>query len=323
MPNAREKVYPPFWKIMTNNQKQYTFIFIILGLTLIFSGWGFWKYLHRQNKLTFNGDRAFNDIQVQVSLGPRIPNSEAHKKTIEYIQTELKNSKWNVTLLEQSINGHIAYNVLATRSLLSPELYLAAHYDSRIYADEDPDLAKHTTPVPGANDGASGVAVLLEIARILPTDSIPTALLFIDIEDNGHIQGWDWIQGSKAFANQMSTKPKALILLDMIGDSDLNIYKERNSDPEITNQIWETAKNLGYETSFIPSYKYQVLDDHIPFIEKGIRSVDIIDLDYRYWHTTQDTPDKVSAVSLQKVGTTLLTWIAQYGPCLSTNKCQK
>jgi glutaminyl-peptide cyclotransferase len=323
MLNAQRKVYIPSWKIMTNNQKLFNFIFIILGFTLIFSGLGLWDYFHQDNKLIFNGDRAFHDIQVQVGLGPRIPNSEAHKNVIRYMQTELKNSNWNITLLEQSFNGHTAYNLLATRNLLNPELYLAAHYDSRIYADEDPDPAKHTTPVPGANDGASGVAVLLEIARSLPTDSIPTALLFIDIEDNGHIQGWDWIQGSRAFANQMTTKPKALILLDMIGDSDLNIYKERNSDAEITNQIWETAKNLGYESSFIQSYKYQVLDDHIPFIEKGIRSVDIIDLDYQYWHTTQDTPDKVSAVSLHKVGTTLLTWIAQYGPCLSTNNCQK
>ncbi|MEI7848341.1 MAG: M28 family peptidase [Chloroflexota bacterium] len=308
---------------MTNNQRKYSFIFINLGLTIIFSGWGLWYNFLQEKIVLFNGDNAFHDVQVLVNLGPRIPNSEAHKKTIEYIQTELIKFNWNVTLLEQSINGHTAYNILATRSLLNPDLYLAAHYDSRIYADEDPDPGKRTTPVPGANDGASGVAVLLEIARSLPTNSIPTALLFIDIEDNGHIQGWDWIQGSRAYANQMTTKPKALILLDMIGDSDLNIYMERNSDVEITNQIWETAKNLGYESSFIQSFKYQVLDDHIPFLEKGIRSVDIIDLDYQYWHTTQDIPDKISAVSLQKVGSTILTWIAQYGPCLSTGKCQK
>ena len=100
--------------------------------------------------------------------------------------------------------------------------------------------------------------------------------------------------------------------MDMIGDADLNIYMEKNSDPELTRQIWETAKMMGYEDAFIPETKFRVTDDHIPFLNAGIPAVDLIDLDYPYWHTISDTPDKVSAESLEIVGNTLLHWILTY-----------
>jgi len=269
----------------------------------------------------FNAERALNDVKTQVDFGPRVPDSPAHQQVIEYIQLQLKNAGWTGTLLQQQINGHTAYNILATRSSTDPAILLGAHYDSRIYADNDPVATNQTQAVPGANDGASGVAVLLEIARSLPLESVPTALLFIDIEDNGRIPGWDWIQGSKVFAADTKLQPKAVVILDMIGDADLNIYMEKNSDSGITKQIWKTARTLGYQTAFIPEYKYQVLDDQMPFIERGFRSVDIIDLDYPYWHTIQDTTDKVSASSLQKVGDTMLAWIRNYGPCLKAQNC--
>ena len=97
----------------------------------------------------------------------------------------------------------------------------------------------------------------------------------------------------------------------MIGDADLNIYKELNSNPELTDSIWAVAKELGYESKFIPEYKHSMLDDHTPFVQAGIPAVDIIDFDYPYWHTVQDTPDKVSAESLDAVGETLLVWVVQ------------
>jgi glutaminyl-peptide cyclotransferase len=121
----------------------------------------------------------------------------------------------------------------------------------------------------------------------------------------------------------MTIQPQAVVIVDMIGDADLNIYMEKGSDAGLTRQIWKTAKTLGYESAFIPEEKYQVLDDHVPFIEKGLRAVDIIDLDYPYWHTLQDTPDKVSAASLQKVGDTLLAWIRDYGACLAQQNCNE
>ena len=100
-------------------------------------------------------------------------------------------------------------------------------------------------------------------------------------------------------------------MIDMIGDSDLNIYKERNSNVELTDAVWATAKALGYEGKFIDEYKYSMIDDHSPFLEAGLPAIDSIDFDYPYWHTAQDTPDKVSAESLKAVGETLRSWVVQ------------
>lgn len=182
-----------------------------------------------------------------------------------------------------------------------------AHYDSRLSADNDPQPLNAALPVPGANDGASGVAVLLEIARVLPAGA-PVELAFVDAEDQGRLPGWDWILGSRALAESIPA-PRALILLDMIGDADLNIHPEKNSDPRLTEEIWQTAAALGYGDFFPTQSKYRVIDDHVPFLERGVPAVDLIDLDYPYWHTLADTPDKVSAHSLQVVGETLLAWL--------------
>lgn len=257
----------------------------------------------------FDGTRAYTDVLAQTAFGPRTPGSQAHADTVAYISTELKKAGWIPTLQKQEINGHIAENIVAKRNEATPTILLGAHYDSRLWADNDNDPANRRQPVPGANDGASGVAVLLEIARTLPRDSASVWLVFFDIEDNGSIPGWDWILGSKAYAGSLTVKPKVVVVVDMIGDANLNINMEHNSDAEYTRQIWGAAKRLGYESAFLPEYKYTVEDDHLPFIEKGLRAVDIIDLDYPYWHTVQDTADKVSAKSLQIVGATLLEWI--------------
>jgi len=311
------------WKTMKLRRLIFGLIcFDILAIASIFA-WITWVPSASTSSHTFDATRAMQDVTAQVGFGPRLPDSTAHQETIKYIQAELERAGWQSTLLEQKINGHTAKNILATRSKENPTLLLGAHYDSRLLADNDPQSANQGLPVPGANDGASGVAVLLELARSLPANSTATALLFIDIEDNGRIPGWDWLQGSMAFAANLSFQPSAVVIIDMIGDADLNIYKEQNSDPELTTQIWDTARKLGYESAFIPQYKYRVLDDHMPFISKGLRAVDIIDLDYKYWHTTQDTPDKLSTASLDMVGKTLLAWIHDYGPCLRQQNCNE
>ncbi len=166
-------------------------------------------------------------------------------------------------------------------------------------------------PVPGANDGASGVAVLLELARTLPEDTVPVWLVFFDAEDNGRITGWDWILGSRAFVEEIEVNPQAVVIVDMIGDADLNIHLEKNSNLEIRTEIWGMAERLGYGDVFINTEKYAMLDDHTPFLEAGIPAVDIIDFDYPYWHTIADTPDKVSAKSLLAVGDTLWHWVVE------------
>ena len=260
---------------------------------------------------SFEGERAYADVLTQVSFGARVPGSDGHTKIQEWIQAELESAGWQVEIQTSESLGHPIENLVAYRSAESPQIILGAHYDTRMFADSDPDPAQHTNFVPGANDGASGVAVLLELARTLPQESVPVWLVFFDAEDNGRIEGWDWILGSREFVKNNPVQPRAVIIVDMIGDADLNIYKERNSNPDLTDEIWTVAKELGYDNKFIPEYKHSMIDDHTPFIEAGIPAVDIIDFDYPYWHTVQDTPDKVSAESLSAVGETLYVWIMQ------------
>lgn len=263
--------------------------------------------------IVFDGERAYLDVAKQLSFGPRIHDSAAKEEFIAWLTAELEKSGWEVSIQYGEMLGKPIKNIVATRGKESSELLLAAHYDSRLAADSDLDPGMRSQPVPGANDGASGVAVLLELSRVLPGDSIPVGLLFTDAEDNGRIPGWDWIMGSRYYASVMQIRPKAVIVVDMVGDKDLNIYREINSDPELTSQIWEVAKNLGYENYFINQPKHSILDDHIPFVEAGIPAVDIIDIEYPYWHTTQDTLDKISPQSLAAVGETLLQWILLQG----------
>ena len=134
-------------------------------------------------------------------------------------------------------------------------------------------------------------------------------LQIFHLEDNGDIPGYDWILGSTEFVKSLEAHPSAAVIIDMIGDSNLNIYIEANSNEFLSQEIWEHANKLGYGEQFIPQSKYSILDDHIPFLENGIDAVDIIDFEYAYWHTTQDTIDKVSPDSLKVVGDTLLEWI--------------
>jgi Zn-dependent M28 family amino/carboxypeptidase len=275
-----------------------------------------------ENQHVFNGERAMRDVQYQVALGPRLPESNAHAQAVEYIQTELRKAGWTVDIQETESMGHPIRNIIAKRGEGHPWIILGAHYDSRIVADRDPMNENQQLPVPGANDGASGVAALLEIARALtPTgEQIESTveeeegqlwLVFFDAEDNGNLPGWDWLLGSRAFVSQLEAKPDAVVVLDMIGDADLNIYLEKNSDPILAKQIWQHAERLGFSDQFINTEKYRIIDDHLPFIEAGISAVDLIDFDYPYWHTIADTPDKVSSKSLQIVGEVILSWLAE------------
>ncbi len=286
----------------------------IIGLLLVSAvGWYMYALLSQPEpaSASFDGQRAYADVQTQVAFGPRSPGTDGHAQIVAWMRAELESAGWQVEVQESEALGHPVQNIVAKRGDASPQIILGAHYDSRMYADNDPDPANHTQPVPAANDGASGVAVLLELARTLPKDSVPTWLVFFDAEDNGRIEGWDWILGSREFVKNNVLQPRAVVVIDMIGDADLNIYKERNSNAGLTDEIWGVANSLGYEKQFIAEYKYSMEDDHTPFLEAGIPAVDIIDFDYPYWHTVGDTTDKVSAESLEVVGKTLWTWITQ------------
>jgi len=294
---------------------------ILIGILFaLVSGWYFASFLNakpfdktqgRSDPVFFDGPRAYDDVKAQVALGARTPGSLGHAQVQELIRTELESAGWGVDFHESERMGHPIRNIIAKRSGEAPQIVLGAHYDTRLVADRDIDESKRGEPVPGANDGASGVAVLLELARTLPDNTVPVWLVFFDTEDNGRIEGWNWILGSRAFAEEISIQPRAVVIVDMIGDADLNIYLEKNSDKTIRAEIWSTAAKLGYDRQFINEENHSMLDDHTPFLEKGIPAVDIIDFDYPYYHTTQDTVDKVSAESLGAVGDTLWHWIVE------------
>ncbi len=288
----------------------------MIGILLVAAGLYAYTRLSQPTTVPvmFDGQHAYADVKTQVAFGSRVPGTAGHAKIEKWMSQELTKAGWQVEIQKSEAMGHPVHNIVARRGSEPPQIIIGAHYDSRMYADHDPDPAQHKNYVPAANDGASGVAVLLGLARSLPKQAIPVWLVFFDAEDNGDIPGWDWLLGSREFVKNNPVKPRAAIVVDMIGDKDLNIYKERNSTPELTDEIWEVAKELGYEKQFIPDYKYSMLDDHTPFLEAGIPAVDIIDFDYPYWHTTQDTLDKVSAESLQAVGATLRTWVMQQSP---------
>lgn len=268
-----------------------------------------WLVVYPSSRSTnFDGQRAYQDVIKQVSFGPRVPGSQAHADAIAYIQQQLSLAGWETQIQNITWQGFEVENILASNSENEPRIILGAHYDSRMLADQDSGAGRNS-PVPGANDGASGVAALLELARTIPKKSIPIGLVFFDAEDDGGLDGRDWLMGSRAFVSELTYRPEAVIVLDMIGDKNLDIYIESNSTLSLVTEIWGTAARLGYADQFIQTPKYSMEDDHTPFLEAGIPAVDIIDFDYPYWHTTSDTPDKVSPASLKIVGDTLLTWI--------------
>jgi len=260
-------------------------------------------------KIVFSGERALALVSEQMAFGDRIPGSEAHTLVGDWIITELEENGWEAQEQLFSYREFQGRNIIGMAGPKEGEwVLLGAHYDTRPISDRDEK--NPWTPVPGANDGGSGVAVLLELARVLQTEDLNKSiwLVFFDLEDSGGIDGKDWIVGSTHFVEQLDRIPDEVIIVDMVGDSDLKIFYEANSDPELMAEIWGIAAELGYDT-FIPAAKHSVLDDHTPFLQQGIPAIDIIDFDYPFWHTTQDTLDKVSSASLEQVGRTIQHWL--------------
>ncbi len=259
----------------------------------------------------FDGDMAYQLLEEQMTFGPRWPGSPGHQAAGNFIVEHLSDLDW---IVEEQ---RFAYQDIEGRNIIGrvnegagPVIILGAHYDSRKIADQTPGSIE---PVPGAVDGASGVAVLLELARALDVEAIEQEvwLAFFDVEDNGSggMPGFDWIVGSTYMANNLQIMPEAMVLVDMIGDSDQQLYYEGNSDPELQSHLWQIANDLEYGNAFIPEYRHTMIDDHLPFARRGIPAVDIIDFDYPYWHTVEDTADKANPQSLARVGRTLETWL--------------
>ena len=274
--------------------------FLLLVPCLLLTGCGV------PEPLVFDGAAAYAHVEAQCDFGFRPTGSEEGWATGDYIISYLEEQGWTVETEEFTYRDTPVRNIVG-RVGEGPVILLGAHYDTRRSADEE----DASVPVMGANDGASGVAVLLELARSLDRDKLQNEvwLAFFDAEDNGRLDGWEWCVGSNYMATHLEITPEAVVVVDMIGDADQQLYLERNSTPELQAHLWEIGATLGYTDTYISQYRWAMYDDHVPFAQQGIPAVDIIDFDYPYWHTTQDTSDKVSAASLERVGRMLEVWL--------------
>ena len=266
---------------------------------------------------TYNGELAFSFLEKQCEFGPRPPGSEAHGAMRDWLVGVLQEHAEEVsvqrfTAFDTDGNEVALSNVIASFRMDARERVLfGAHWDTRWIAEHDPVESNRGTPIMGANDGASGVAVLLGLAVMMSERSpkIGVDLVFFDGEDGGNGGGFsDFCVGSTFFASRMGGySPDYAVVVDMIGDSDLAIPVEPNSMsacPSVVRTVWEAAERVG-ATSFSYESGTAMFDDHIPLIRAGVPTALIIDFDYAYWHTTGDTPDKCSPESLWEVGAVL------------------
>ena len=284
----------------------------------------------------FNGDSALSYARQTVAFGPRIPGTEAARKAGDWMVARLRatadtviEQRWTHTT--QKGEKLPLRNILARfRPNEKNRVLYLTHWDTRPRADSDPIAANRDKPFDGANDGASGVGLFLALADQLK--KTPPAygvdLLLVDGEDWGTFgpPDVDVLIGSEYFAAHLPEpgyKPLFGVLFDMIGDKELEIKQEPNSidaAPEVVQRVWSTAKDLGYESTFVPrAGDYPITDDHIPLIRAGLRVIDVIDLEYpdheavmagqSYHHATSDTMDKISAKSLKIVGDVALTLV--------------
>lgn len=282
----------------------------------------------------FDGTAALAYAGKQVAFGPRVPGSPAWQQAGDWIVAQMKSradtvieQRWTHTLL----NGQTIpmRNILARyRPAATDRILYVTHWDSRPVADAETDSAKKKLPIPGANDGASGVGLFVALGDALKKapPNVGVDLLFVDGEDYGDFGHTDSVPpdvliGSTYFATHLPSPgyhPIFGVLWDMIGDRDLQIYQEQNSidvAPEVVTRVWQTAASLGYANSFIDQPKYPVIDDHIPLIRiAGFHVIDVIDLDYPDHHKLSDTMDKISAQSLQTVGDVALAVLEKQEP---------
>ncbi len=283
-----------------------------------------------------DGQRAYKYLKQICDLGPRPAGSEANTKQRTMVAKHFKDA--GATIIEQPFTGtdprsNARVSMVNLIGSWYPErlqrVVIGAHYDTRPFPDEERDPSRRNLPFIGANDGASGVALLMEIANHLGTLVTPWGvdLVLFDGEElvygQGQNQNGEYFLGSKEFARlyadgvdsgKLRSRYAAGIVLDMVGDRDLTIDQEEQSvnlAPGLVRDVWGVAKRLK-ATAFRSRVGMAVLDDHLPLNNAGIPAIDIIDFDYRaYWHTSQDLPERCSGASLEQVGRVVTAWLAQ------------
>jgi Zn-dependent M28 family amino/carboxypeptidase len=268
----------------------------------------------------FNGERAFEYLEQQVSFGPRVPGSEASSLCRSYFVNFFE--KNNLVIDSQKFiypDPYSGKNIEMVNIIgriypeVDPEdhILLMAHYDSRPMSDNSTDTLVRNNPIDGANDGASGAAVLMELSNLFYDTKPPCGidLVLVDGEDWGKAGDLEnYLLGSREFARKgIREKYRFGIVIDMVGEKDQQLYREGYSEKfhkPLNDLVWKTAAELGID-AFKDSVKYIVIDDHLPLQSAGVSAIDIIDLDYPQWHTENDTPDKCSPLSLANVGRVL------------------
>lgn len=291
------------------------------------------KERHTVSQAKFCADSAYNYVKSQVDFGPRIPGSDGHKSCKEYIVNQLARFGAD-TIIEQNLT---ATNYLGTDMPLTnimgrynPEsndrILLIAHWDTRPWADADKDVNKRMLPVPGANDGASGVGVLLELARMFneKAPEVGVDLLFVDGEDSGNSSGWGsseetWCLGTQYWVKHMPYTPESMprygILLDMVGGVDARFYREYLSQgfaERINDKVWSHASAAGFDKFFLNEVRGGITDDHIFINRAGIPCIDIIECSHPatgsfspVWHTVSDDMNHIDRATLNAVGQTV------------------
>jgi len=265
----------------------------------------------------FNGEQALAYARTFMEFGARVPGTDAHRRAGDWITSEMRLRadtvyEQNWTHKTQAGASIPLRNVVARfRPMAEERLLYVTHWDSRPVADKSSTEAERKMPTPGANDGASGVGLFLALGDVLKQapPGFGVDLVFVDGEDYGTFTpDVDVLLGSAYFAGNLpsaSYQPLFGLVFDMIGERDLRIEQEGYSverAPEVVERVWRTAADLGYGNVFIPSVTTPITDDHLPLLNKGLRVIDVIDLDYAWHHTVNDTIDKLSARSLKVVG---------------------
>ena len=292
-----------------------------LFLTLIFLGC-------QSNVPRFDEDHAFSYLVAQCDFGPRNPGSDGYYACLDYLITELDQSANEIILQDfsyQERRYNKQYDLENIIARFNPDAefqtVISAHWDTRPWADQEDLRQDRDQPIIGANDGASGVAILLELAKIMGENPPPIGvnLVFFDGEDMG-VPGENetYCQGSRFFAKNLPIpRPNEAINLDMVGDKQLVLPIERYSleyHPKLVRHLWDRAKDMGLD-AFIGRVDYAIYDDHIPLNEiAGIPSIDIIDFKYpnsyaNFWHTMNDIPENCSEESLGQVGDLMVDYI--------------
>lgn len=279
-------------------------------------------------RFAVDGERALGRVRHQVEAGPRISGTPANAAIREWIAAECGRLGGQVerqAFTDSTLDTPLAVTNVVARfgPRTGRRVVLCAHFDTRPWSDKDPDPALRGRPVPGANDGGSGVAVLLEVAELMAHRAPPVGvdLVFFDAEDLGRDDAPEqFCLGSRGYAARLPapgdpSRPVAAFLFDMVGDRDLQILVERNSSVRASNLaalVVEGARATGGK-SFRDEVGWALVDDHIRLLDAGLPAVDVVDFDYPAWHTHRDSTDQVSAASLAEVAR-VAAWLVYRSP---------